>query len=155
MTIMRRQIAYTKADKFVLGRNEWFDLDFAPMYEVESSYVKFTIDGVLMIKRGFLWSANFPAMNTENTKPASLLHDAGYDMIKDGLLPRKPFKDLFDMAMRDVLLECKILDARAWAWYMAVQIGGDNALNAPRPSLRYSPVRNNFVVGSQLSSIIR
>jgi len=154
MPILRRQIAYTNADKFVLGRDEYFDLDFAPEYPVENSYAKFTPDGVLKIKRGFLWSANFPAMNTDNTKPASLVHDAGYDLIKDGLLPRQQFKDLFDMAMRDILLECGILDARAWAWYMAVQIGGNNALDEPRPSLRYSPIKNDYVAGWQVLDLL-
>jgi hypothetical protein len=152
--ILQDKIAYTHADKFVLGKDAIFKLSFAPQYTVDTSYARFTPDGVLIVKRGFLWSANFPAMNTENTRPASLVHDALYELIKDGHLPRKPFKNLADMVMRDVLLECGILDARAWAWYMAVQIGGDNALNAPRPALMYSPVDTRKKAGWQARELL-
>jgi hypothetical protein len=43
------------------------------------------------------------------------------------------------MAMRDILIECGILDVRAWAWYQAVQIGGNDALDSPRPRIYFAP----------------
>lgn len=154
MTIMSRPIAYTNADKFVLGRDETFKLWFAPKQRIETSYAIFETDGKLTGKRGFLWSANFPAINTNDTKPASLCHDLIYQLIKDGYLPRDPYKNLADEAMRQILLECGVVDFRAYAWYKAVQAGGDNALDTPKPSLMYAPSEPIKEVGWQAKKLM-
>lgn len=154
MTILNRQIAYTNADKFVLGRDETFNLWFAPKQKIETSYGIFETNGKLTAKRGYLWSANFPAINTEDTRPASLVHDLIYDLIKDGLLPREPFKDLADKAMMEILIECKVPDFRAWAWYRAVQAGGDSALDSPRPKLKYAPPEFTPQAGWQVKDLL-
>lgn len=140
MKILKRQIAYVKADKFILGRDEFFSLPFKPKETIRTSYCTFYDNGDLHIKRGFLWSANFPAINTENTKPASLLHDCIYNLIKDGFLPREPYREHGDRLLYDVLIECNVLQYRAFAWYKAVQLGGDEALDSPPPKMYYSPV---------------
>jgi hypothetical protein len=139
MSIMQRQIAYVYSDRYTFERDEEFHLSFKPLKNIVTPYCTFFTNGVLLIRKGFQWSANFPAVNTPSTRPASGVHDCGYQMIKDGYLKRNPYKDLFDMAMRDILLECKVLDARAWAWYQAVQIGGDEALESPRPRIYFAP----------------
>ena len=151
---MNRPIAYTNADKFVLGRDETFQLWFAPKERIETSYAIFETDGKLTGKRGFLWSANFPAINTNDTKPASLCHDLIYNLIADGLLPRRPFKDLADEALRRILIECGVVEFRAYGWYEAVQIGGDNALDTPKPSLMYAPTEKLREVGWQAKELL-
>jgi hypothetical protein len=139
MSILQRQISYVMSDRYTLDRDEEFLMTFKPPKNIVTPYCTFFTNGILLIRKGFQWSANFPAVNTPSTRPASLVHDLGYMLIKEKYLPRKLYKDLFDMAMRDILLECGILDVRAWAWYQAVQIGGDDALDSKPPRIYFAP----------------
>jgi len=152
--ILKHPIGYLPAPKFVLGQDAVFNLPFKPPQRIQTSYAVFEADGTLIVKRGYLWEANFPAMNTASTRPASLVHDCGYDLIKDGYLARDPYRELFDDAMRDVLNECDVSSFRAFAWWKAVRIGGDAALDAPRPSLIHSPPDPLPEVGWQAKSIL-
>lgn len=63
-----------------------------------------------------------PAIDTANAMGASLIHDALYQLGREGVLPMK-YRKKADKIMRKILLEDGVTKARAWWWYVAVRMG--------------------------------
>lgn len=141
-----KQIEYSNADKFVLAK-DYFDIaPFAPKDTILTSYGAFYPTGEYKVSRGFLFSANRPAINTEDSKRASMVHDAFYSFMKDGYLSRD-YREAVDKLFYDMLIEDGMVSFRAWYWYKAVRVGGENALNSPYPKVKKAPPANTLVAG--------
>jgi hypothetical protein len=149
-----KQVAYSHADKYVLAKDYY---DFAP-FNVDTSiftpYGAFYITGEYRISKGFLFSANAPAINTEDSKRASCVHDFGYSLIKDGYLTLD-YREKFDKLMYDMLIEDGMPSFRAWYWYKAVRVGGEKALNSPRPKIILAPPIKTLVAGHQIKDSLK
>jgi hypothetical protein len=133
-----KQVVFVDADKYVVARPYHDTAPFAPSETITAPYGTLHSNGDYEIREGFLFSANFPAINTFNTRRAACVHDFFYCLIKDGYLPRS-FRADADYLLYDMLREDGMPDFRAWYWYKAVHIGGDRALDQPRPRMQYSP----------------
>lgn len=150
-----KQVKYTLAPKFVNAEDY---SDIAPYKTdvlIQTSYGEFDVDGRYTIKKGYLYSANFPAINTKNSRRGAMIHDFFYDLIKDGYLARI-YKQPVDQYFHQILLEDKMTPARAAYWLKAVQLGGDAALDAARPPVLTAPVLSKDVLepGWQLKKLM-
>jgi len=133
-----KQIAYTNSDKYVLA-DDYFDVaPFAPPDTINTSYGTLYPDGQYKVSKGFLFSANSPAINTDDSKRAAMVHDFFYSIMKDGLLSRD-YRDDVDRYFYDMLIIDGMVSFRAWYWYKAVRVGGDAALDSPRPRVQHAP----------------
>lgn len=133
-----KQIAYIESDKYILA-DDYFDVaPFAPTDTINTTYGTFYPDGQYKVSKGFLFSANSPAINTNDSKRAAMVHDFFYSLMKDGLLSRE-YRDDVDRYFYDMLIIDGMIPLRAWYWYKAVRVGGDNALNSPKPKTQYAP----------------
>jgi hypothetical protein len=133
-----KRIAFIEADKFVLAEDYVDTAPFRPSQDVRTSYGAFYVTGDYHIKPGFLFSANWPAINTFNTRRAACVHDFFYNLMKDGHIERA-FRDHADYLLYDMLRDDGMPDFRAFYWLKAVQIGGAAALDSPGPQKQYSP----------------
>jgi hypothetical protein len=136
---VRKQIVFVPADKYVLAEDYDDIAPFRPSINIETSYGFFSTTGAYRIRRGFLFSANWPAINTFNTRRGAAVHDFFYSLMKDGFIDFS-FRDHADYLLYDMLREDGMPDFRAYYWLKAVQIGGEAALRSPRPPKQYSPV---------------
>jgi hypothetical protein len=91
-------------------------------------FIDLYADGRLVIHTGYAWDgASGPTIDTETSKRGSLVHDALYQLIREGLLPRAA-KDATDLEFRDLCIDDGMWEWRAKLWCWAVDQFGWAAL---------------------------
>jgi hypothetical protein len=77
-------------------------------------------NGVLTVFAGYAWDgASGPTIDTKNSMRGGLLHDALYQAMREGYLPRTLKADA-DQLLYDTCVEDGMMKARAWLWKRAV-----------------------------------
>jgi len=91
----------------------------------EDGMVRLHPNGTLVITRGWEWDgASGPTWDTEATIAASAGHDALYQLLQEGLLP-KTERYLADLFLYRILRRDNAGWFRAWYWLLAVdRFGG-------------------------------
>ena len=80
-------------------------------------------DGVLTVEVGYAFDGpSGPTIDTKNSMRASLVHDAGYQLMREGAISRTIYRKYIDEIFRDILLEDGMNKLRVWTWYHAVRI---------------------------------
>jgi hypothetical protein len=86
-----------------------------PIY---TDYLELSREGVMKIRAGYAWDGpSGPAIDTPAFMRGSLLHDAGYQIIRRGLMGQE-FRVAFDRLLRDTCLLDGMSPVRA-AWVYA------------------------------------
>lgn len=147
-----KKIAFVEADKFILAEDYRDVAPFKPHKTIITSYGAFYADGTYKVSKGFLFSANSPAINTLDSRRGAMIHDFFYCLMKDAHLSREYRYDV-DYYFYNILLEDGMIPLRALAWFKAVRIGGDNALDAPSPKVQYAPANPMQPAGWQLKDM--
>jgi hypothetical protein len=90
-----------------------------------------SIDGTnLIIRRGYAWDGpSGPTVDTATFMRGSLVHDALYQLIREGAISEDS-KDAADMELRYICLEDGMWSARAWWVYKGVRMFGRGASRA-------------------------
>jgi hypothetical protein len=95
--------------------------------------------GCLLIKEGYAWDgASGPAINTLTFVRGSLVHDALYQLIREGLLPRS-YRRAADSLLRDICIEDGMNRIRAWYVYRSVRMFGGSSAK-PRKRETYKTI---------------
>jgi len=88
---------------------------------ITTKFITLYSDGVLRINAGYAWDgASGPAVDTKNFMRGSMVHDALYQLIRQGYLEPE-YRDEADEELRRVCLEDGMSRARAWWVYNAVR----------------------------------
>jgi hypothetical protein len=126
--------------KYKKGYRYWvaedFELDIGarirPAVAGGNSFVELSAAGVLITRRGYAWDgASGPAINTENWRTASLVHDGLYQLIREGVLTMDQRKDADDL-MRDILVGKQMWTPRVvWSHLAVRQLGETFMRNTP------------------------
>ena len=78
-------------------------------------------EDALTVKAWYLWDgASGPTVDSPSTMRASLVHDALYQLMRLGVLPRS-LKGAADQLLHDLLIEDGMGRFRAWYWLQAVR----------------------------------
>lgn len=94
--------------------------------------------GMLLIRKGYCWDgASGPTFDTLSTMRASLVHDALYQLIREGVIGM-PFRRFADKLFYKMLREDGMGRLRAWYFYRAVRQFGESSAK-PRKA---EPVRS-------------
>ena len=122
----RRKWKYTLEEQYSLP----IGLDFP---DIKFAFIEIDA-GFLYIAECYAWDgASGPTLDTKKTMRPSLVHDALYQLMREGLLSIE-FKQRADQLFYNLLRENKMWMVRARVWYRAVQIGGPTSsyvLTAP------------------------
>lgn len=121
---------YAQGWRYRLDETYWvqtgivgYDGGFGPL-EIES-------DGTLSIYPGYMWDgASGPAIQTKTFVRPSLVHDALYQLIREGVLPREARLQA-DRLLRQHCQEEGMLYIRTLWVYAAVRIAGGWYLDRP------------------------
>lgn len=98
-------------------------------------FVVLTTDGRLQTKKGYAWDGpSGPTIDTKNFMRGSLVHDALYQLMREGLLSQE-HRETADRLLREICLEDGMSRIRAWWVYRAVRSFAAAAA-APRPTPR-------------------
>lgn len=79
--------------------------------DIHTEYISLLTDGTLIIQKGYAWDGpSGPTIDTPDTTAASLMHDAGYQLIREGYLEdcyRAHFDNLLKLTMKqDAAIDC-------------------------------------------------
>lgn len=95
-------------------------------------------DGKLRIKKGYAWDgASGPAVDTKTIMRASLVHDALYQLMREGVIPQSQ-RERADMILREICIADKMSKLGVWCVYKAVRLLG---ARSARPGI-HGPMTN-------------
>ena len=82
---MERKIYYKEGYKAQLSREYSIQTRIYPQETITSNFIILYPTGILVIKKGYAWDfASGPTIDTENCKRGSLVHDALYQLLREG-----------------------------------------------------------------------
>lgn len=119
------KIKYRKGYKYQLDKLYIHSLPFKVDTRVDTDWcwIKTNIDGMqsLFIYRDYAWDGpSGPAVDTPSFMRASLVHDALYQLMREGKLPES-YRKAADDLMRQICREDGMCWLRAWWCYRAVR----------------------------------
>lgn len=98
--------------------------------------LKMQLGGTLVISAGYSWDGpSGPTIDTKTFMRGSLIHDALYQLIREGVLSM-PDRKRVDQILREICLEDGMARFRAWYVYQGVRKFGAKHC---RPDLRTAP----------------
>jgi len=129
-------IYYRDGYKYVLSQ-DYTVQTVIKHYSIDTVFISLTPDGVLTIRKDYAWDgASGPTVDTKTSMRGSLVHDALYQLEREGLVSINDRKDA-DKMLRDICIEDGMMEWRARLWYLSVRLFGGTAAdsNIEYPSL--------------------
>jgi hypothetical protein len=119
MHMLKESIAYKSGFKYQL--NETYVIKTGILgYDISSRYLRLVADGWLTIYSGYCWDGpSGPTIDTKNFMRGSLVHDALYQLIREGKL-HECCRDIADDLLKTVCLQDGMSRIRAWYVYTSV-----------------------------------
>lgn len=115
-----------KRYKYELERSYYHDLEhYEPKTTAQIPGAVRLDHGLLFIRCGYMWDgATGPALDTTSIIRASMIHDALYQLIGAGKIPKRPWKKYADKELRRVCKEDGMNWFRRQRVYWAVRLFG-------------------------------
>lgn len=126
-----RKIRYRDGYKYQLFETYTVAIAIRPKHDIRTEYISLTTAGILTIFHGYAWDGpSGPTIDTKNFMRGSLVHDALYQLIGEGLLPLS-YREQADCELRRICLEDGMSAIRAWWVYQGVHWFGNTAASTP------------------------
>jgi len=134
-------ITYKKGYKYQLVETYEATIPIHPSSDITTEYITLSMTGKLRIYRGYAWDGpSGPAIDTNNFMRPSLIHDALYQLMRNGYLDRDKWREPADRLLRQMCLEDGMSQIRAWWVYIGVRFGGGLAADpAHAKPVLYAP----------------
>lgn len=121
-------ITYKAGYKYQLKRPYTVTVPVYPPRTLETPFLRLTRRGRLTIQAGYAWDGpSGPTFDTLTFMRASLVHDALYQLMREGLLDRNRWRPVADRLLRAMCREDGMCRWRAWYVYWAVRLFADPA----------------------------
>jgi len=127
-----QRVVYQKVGGYKTHRLFVVNTGLHPKETIRTRFITLFTSGLMFIEPGYAWDgASGPTIDTKSSIRASLVHDALYQLIRQGLLPLSE-RAAIDRLFHRILKEDKMWKWRAYAWYRAVRRLGWLAVRKPR-----------------------
>ncbi len=104
-----------------------------PMDILCGSFISISSPGVLHIHNGYSWDGpSGPTIDTKNFMRGALVHDALYQLIRNGKIPKDPWREYADDLLKKMCKEDGMSSLRAWYVWKSVRWFGHGAVEKPR-----------------------
>ena len=105
---------YKSGFKYQLHEDETTFVDIHPEVDIDREYIRLSTDGYLLIRKGYAWDGpSGPTIDTKNFMRGSLVHDALYQLMRNGqLLPATKAKA--DQVLVEICRADGMSAIRAW-----------------------------------------
>lgn len=118
-------IHYKCGYKYQLTRDYQVQTSITPQAIIKTPYIHLDYKGLLWISEGYAWDgASSIAIDTACFMRPSLVHDAFYQLMREGHLNRDEWRKTVDQELYRMCREDGMWWARAQWVYWAVRIGG-------------------------------
>ena len=118
-------IKYREGYKYQLVEDYTVKTSITPKQDVtKDEWILLKTDGTLTIKDGYAWDGpSGPTIDTKNFMRGSLIHDALYQLMREGLVD-EGFFDAANEELRIACLQDGMCKFRAWYIYKGVSLFG-------------------------------
>ena len=121
------QIKYRSGYKYQLVEAYDVQTDIKPPGPVHNGFIDLSVLGVLSIKKGYAWDgASGPARDTKNIMRGSLVHDALYQLMRNGDIGQER-REQAEQEFKTICLQDGMSRLRAWYVHRGVRHGGGPA----------------------------
>ena len=115
-------IKYKSGYKYQLKDNYSVTIPVKPPADIITAYITLNTQGLLMLRDGYAWDGpSGPTIDTLTFMRGSLIHDALYQLMREGKLDRTVFREPVDQLLRAICIEDGMWPFRAWYVYQAVR----------------------------------
>ena len=124
------QINYKSGYKYQLASLYQIQTNLTPATDINSpsGFIQMTTAGLLTIARHYAWDGpSGPTIDTANFMRGSLVHDAVYQLIREGSLEEHRHRDKADRLLQQICIADGMSRIRAWWVYQGLKIGGGAA----------------------------
>lgn len=121
-------ISYKKGYKYQIVEAYEVDIPIQPDENIASDYIELTAQGGLKLKKGYAWDGpSGPTFDTLNFMRGSLVHDALYQLMREGHLDPSVHREPADRLLQAMCRADGMSAIRAWWVYQGVRLGGNPA----------------------------
>ena len=111
--------------KYQLMRDYVVRIPIKPAGSVNTKFIKLTKTGKLTIKDRYAWDGpSGPTIDTRNFMRGSLVHDALYQLMREGHLDYRKDRKAADQLLRDICIQDGMSGLRAKYVYDGLRLGG-------------------------------
>lgn len=147
------KVKYRDGYKYVLHETCSLQTEIQPPSDIVTPYLMLTAGGLLTVVRGYAWDgASGPAVDTKDFIRPSLIHDAFYNLMREGLLDLG-WRKAADKLLRELYIEDAkkvkrprgagwlkhLAPIRAWWIYRGVRLGGEGSAMWQEPTILEAP----------------
>lgn len=119
--------------KYKLSEDLYSFMNFAPPMDIYTDFIEFYTNGKLILKKNYASDGpSGPTIDDETNLQGGFIHDAGYQLIRMGLLDEKKYKPLFDKALKKICRIDGMGPVRVATHYNGVSVFG-------HPYAKYQP----------------
>ena len=120
-----RRIVYRSGYKYQLAEDYTVQIAIFPQQPIITKFILLRANGNLSIVAGYAWDGpSGPAFDTPSFMRASLVHDALYQLMREGHLDPAKYRVIADAEMRLICIEDGMPRIRAWWCHRGVRLGG-------------------------------
>jgi hypothetical protein len=126
-------IYYKGGYKYRLVKYFRIDIPIRPAKPVDTDFIKLSLDGRLEIMEGYNWDGpSGPTIDTITFMRGSLIHDALYQLMREGHLEggNSPTRKAIDKLLVQHCIEDGMTRIRAWWVYKGVHYGASKSSTA-------------------------
>ena len=123
-----RSVAYRSGYKYQLQEGYSLEISIRPAAAVGNDYITLDPQGALRIAKGYAWDGpSGPTIDTANFMRGALVHDALYQLMREGLLDHSLHREAADRILQSLCREDGMSALRAWWVYQGVRLFGKPA----------------------------
>ena len=120
-------ISYRDGYEYQLAAAYELEIEIRPPSQIVTQYIALDTDGLLTIGEGYAWDGpSGPAIDTKNFMRGSLVHDALYQLMREGELAQE-HRETADRILQQICRKDGMTALRAWWVYQGVRFGGGPA----------------------------
>jgi len=118
-----QEIKYTKGWKYQLA--ETISVKTPVLWHhIVNDYFELFPDGTLTIFKGYAWDgASGPTWDTKSSIAPSAVHDVFCQCMRSGEIEYNLWQDIINKFFKDHCIACGMVELRAKAWHLGVEIG--------------------------------
>lgn len=133
-------ISYRAGYNYQLARPYSIAVEIKPAENIWTDYIRLDTSGLLAIERGYAWDGpSGPAMDTKSAMRGSLVHDALFQLIRQGYLSQAD-REIADREYRRICKEDGMSNLRAQFHFLALRMfGGPASLPDAEPPILVAP----------------
>lgn len=137
-------IKYRSDYKYQLAESYKVSISIKPKTSIKTEFIELDTDGNLTVKNGYSWDGpSGPVKDTLENMRASLVHDALYQLMRNGELSSQTYREAADLEFQEICKADGVSNLRASMYYKALRRFGKPAASPEKKKKVFRAPRND------------